>query len=217
MSQDFIAYKKFTDKESAEHIVGILETNDIQCHLEDQQHAYVKIVGYNQIDFGITLNIKEVDFVEADKILEKYYAQEIQNVDSYYYLFEFTDQELKEIIENPFDWGQFDFQLAKQILKSKGVEFGENYLQAKKDEKIAELSTIKKVPFYTIIAGYIFSIILPPIGLLIGVSIYYHRNILPNGYKFYIHSTNDRRQGKIIITISIIWIIVVITNIILQH
>jgi hypothetical protein len=216
MTIDFVAYKKFTDAKSAETIMNLLQERDIECLLQDDQHSYVKVVGYNQVDFGITLNIKENNITEADKILEEYYSQHVQEVDKDYYLFEFTDKELKDIIANPFDWGQFDYQLAKQILKEKGIEFSDNHLQEKKDERITELSKIKKVPMYMFIAGYIFAIALPPVGMLLGIMIVYNRNLLPNGTKFYIHSPKDRNQGKMILGISILWAATIILRLMIR-
>lgn len=214
---DFAAYKKFTDSKAAENIVEILKENDIECLLQDDQHSYLKIVGYNQVDFGVTLNIKGSDFAKADKILEEYYSQNISNVDKDYYLLSFTDDELKEIITHPFDWGQFDFQLARQILKDKGIQFSDAYLTNQKNEKLVELTQIKKVSIVMLIAGYLLSFGLPPFGTLIGIMIVYNRNLLPNGDKFYLHSAKDRTQGKIIIGISLIWSLIIISQVILRQ
>lgn len=198
--------------ESAEQIAGLLRKEKIECHLQDNTHAYVKIVGYNEIDLGITLNIKGEDFPKADKILEAYYSTEIDQVDKDYYLFEFTDQELKDILSHPYEWGMFDYQLAKKILKGKGIEYSEDFITAKKEEKINELSKIKKIPLYKLIIGYLLALFFPPGGMINGFLIVNNRNILPNGQKFYIHSEADRKHGKIIIAISICWMFLIIAG-----
>ncbi len=210
MSSEFIAYRKFTDIESAEEICDKLREKEIECSLQDNLHQYVKVIGYNEIDLGITLNIKSEDFPKADEILETYYSTEIENVDKSYHLFEFTDEELKDILAHPYEWGAFDFQLARKLLKEKGIEYSDDYINQRKLEKITDLSQVKKVPTYKIVTGYILSILLPPVGLITGLLIINNRNLLPNGQKFYIHPPSDRNHGQIMIAISIIWAAIVV-------
>ena len=209
MPIEYTSYKKFTDQESAEEITNLLRENGIECHLQDNLHHYVKAIGAHQVDFAVILNIKTDDFIKADKILAAHYLKAIEDVDKTYYLFEFTDEELKDIISNPYDWGNFDFQLAKKILKEKGIEYSDSYIESKKEEKINELSRIKKIPVYKLVAGYLLAFFLPPVGMINGFLIVNNRNILPNGQKFYIHSEADRKQGRIIIAVSIIWALII--------
>ena len=210
MAIEFVSYRKFTDTESAEDIVKLFHENNIPCRLVDEQHAYVKVVGYTPIDFGISININPDDFVKADKILEAYYLKDIKTIDKDYYLFDFTDEELKNVVSNPHDWGQFDILLANKILKEKGIGYSDNDIENKKEERIAALSIVKKIPVYKIALGYILSIIFPPGGMINGFLILNNRNILPNGKKFYVHSEKDRLHGKAFIGISIMWIIIII-------
>ena len=136
MASDFVAYKKFTDLDSAQEIIDLLKLNNITCHLLDETFANVKIVGYSPIDFGITLNIKPDDFKRANQVLEQYYLAEIEKADPNYHLFDFTDGELKEIVSNPYDWGEFDFHLAKKILRTRGIEINEGAIENQKKQKL---------------------------------------------------------------------------------
>jgi hypothetical protein len=202
MAAEFIAFKKFTDLDSSEELLMLLKENKIECHLQDETYSNVKFVGYNPIDFGFTLNIKPQDFTNANSILEAYYLKEIQKADVSYYLYEFTDAELKEIVEKPYEWGEFDFLLAKKILKERGIEISEEAIERNKEEKVAELSKVVKVSKLKLICGYIASILFPPYALISGFLIVNNRNILPNGQKVYLHSAADRTHGKVIIALS---------------
>ncbi len=208
--EEFIAYKKFTDTDSAEEVCELLRDKGIEYKLVDSSHAYVKVVGYSQIDPGIIINIQSIDFEEADKILDAYYLSQIQSVDKTHYIFDFSDDELKEIIKNPYDWGSLDFHLAKKILSDKGFEYSQSYIEDRKAEKVNELSQVKTVSIYKMFLGYIFAIILPVVSLLIGLLIVNTRNVLPNGQKLYAYAEKDRLHGKIMITISIIWMTIFI-------
>ena len=208
MNTDFILYQKFTDIESAEEFANELNKNGIEYHLEDNNHSYVKVYGYNPIDISFGVNIKAQDFAKADLILEKYYDEQIENIDKSYYLFEFTDEELKNIISNPYEWGRLDYQLAKHLLKERGLEISDAEIKAIKTEKINELSKNEKESHLRIITGYILAFTIPVFPILIGLTIKYNRRILPNGEKFYINSEQDRKHGQRIIIINIVWLFI---------
>jgi len=217
MDSEFIAYKKLTDLQSAEEISNELTKNGIECHLQDDMQSYVKVVGYNQINPGVTINIKSQDFSKADKILDAYFSAEISDVDKDYYLFQFSDEELKEIIANPQEWGIFDFQLAKKLLETKGVTYSEEYFDSQKQTIIKTLSKIKKISLYKLVLGYLLAFLFPPAGMLNGFLILNNRNILPDGKKFYLYSEKDRMHGKVILTLSIIWLSTLIVGSIVEQ
>jgi len=208
MPEEFVLYQKFTDTTIAEEIAAVLKDNGIEGHLQNNLHAYVNIVGYNPIDFAIGLNLKPADFPAADKILETYYAQLIEKADKDYYLFDFTNEELHDIIANPYDWGQFDYQLAKHILKAKGEDISDAHVQEMKKAKIDALSEKKKLSQVKLISGYILSILVPVAAIIIGITIIYNRTVLPNGQKFYIHTEKERAHGKRMIVISLVWMFI---------
>ena len=210
MTDDFTIYRKFSDTESAEEVCELLRENGIEYHLLDSSHTYLKVIGYSQIDPGVIINIQPDEFSKADKVLDSYYLKQIENVDKSHYIFYFSDDELKEVVKNPYDWGTLDFHLAKKILKDKGHEFSDDYIEERKAKKIKELSQIKKVTFYKLILGYILSLFLPGVGLIIGLLIVNTKNVLPNGEKLHTYSKNDRLHGQIMIVISIAWATIII-------
>ena len=71
-------------------------------------------------DRDINIKLKPADFTVAQKELENYYGYQADQADSGYYLYEFTNEELYEIIEKPDEWGDFDYQIALKILEKKG-------------------------------------------------------------------------------------------------
>jgi hypothetical protein len=66
------------------------------------------------------------DFAVAQRELEKYYRAQIAHAEDDYYLFEFSDAELNEILSKPDEWGDFDYQLAQQLLRERGNGAGRN-------------------------------------------------------------------------------------------
>ncbi|MBL0358811.1 MAG: hypothetical protein IPP72_18960 [Chitinophagaceae bacterium] len=64
MANDYLLYQKFTDTESAEAFVAVLNKNGIECHLQDNNHAYVKVYGYSSIDIAVGVNITDRELKE---------------------------------------------------------------------------------------------------------------------------------------------------------
>ena len=217
MTEEFITYRKFTDAESAEEVCEQLREHSIEYKLLDSSHSYLKVIGYSQIDPGVIVNIKPRDFKKADRILDQYYMNLVENVDKSHYIFEFSDDELKDIVKNPYDWGSLDLHLAKKLLKDKGIELSETYVEERKSEKLKELSKSKEASFYKIILGYIFSFILPAVGLIIGLLIVNTKNVLPNGHRLPAYSNSSRTHGQVMIVISVIWATVVIFGMLIKN
>ncbi len=215
MANDFFLFKKFTDVASSREIINLLEDNDIECRFHDDTITYTKNIN-NTFEVGCTLSIKSEDFNKANSVLEKYYLDEIETVDKSYYLFNFSDTELMEIINKPFEWGEFDFHLAKIILKERGTEISEKYIEERKQQRVAALSKIEKVPTYKLIMGYICSLFVPPYAIISGLTILHNGNILPNGKKFYLHSTEDRKHAKIFLTLGIITVVISVLTVIIK-
>lgn len=208
MTTDYILYQKFTDVESAEDFAAELAANGIAYKLEDNNHAYVKLVGYNTIDIAIGLNIQAKDFTKADAILEQYYDKQVSNIDSSYHLLSYSDTELQDIITHPYDWGKFDYQLAKHILNQRGVEISNATIHTIKAEQVQAQSVKQKANVFKIICGYILAILFPIAAYFVAVSITHNRKILPNGEKFYINTDSDRKHGEIIMVIATFTLIV---------
>ena len=101
-------------------------------------------------------------------------------------------------------------QLAKKILKDKGEIISDETVSKMKEDTIAQLSKTEAVSTSKIIAGYILSIIFPFAGIYIGMSILNNKKILPNGQLFYIHDARDRKRGDQILTLSIMWIFIIV-------
>lgn len=204
-------FQKFTDLESAEMILDEFKKNGIECHIEDNNHAYVSVVGFNSIDFAVALNIKQCDFVKAEEVLGLFYERHIAAIDPEYYLFNFTTEELREILYNPLEWGLLDYHLAKQILINRGVPVDEGQLKLVKAEKIADLGKAKPISPFRLFVYYLFCFVFPPYSMVNGFLIVNGGSTLPNGQKVYSRPEKDRRHGKIMIGLSIVATIVIIS------
>lgn len=204
MNETFLTFKRFNQEDIAKDLVEKLEKHKIEYQVEDNDKFFDPTFARNPLSRDIHIKLKPKDFSFAQKELEKYYQSQIENVDKDYYLFEFSDTELNEIISKRDEWGDFDYQLAQKILRERGKEVKPEIIesiQKKRMDDLAKPDTYNKAWIYT---GYISAILGGIFGIFIGYHLFYSKKTLPNGRSVYIYNEPQRQQGKIILILSCI-------------
>jgi len=142
-------------------------------------------------------------FEDADQMLLINAEKQVQNVERDYYLFDFTNAELIDVVNKKEEWNHFDTVLAKHILNERNIAIPhkEIYSQYKP----------ARLEYKWLIAEYIISIAFIFIGIIIGtLTLGAYRN-LPNGKKEKLYDYYTLKHAKIMIVIGIIrtslWII----------
>ena len=70
-------------------------------------------------EFLVKVNKQHYD--RAVKFVQSYLVIEVQKIESDYYLFDFSNEELYELLATKHEWSRFDVLLAKKILKDRGL------------------------------------------------------------------------------------------------
>ncbi|GGI24382.1 hypothetical protein [Pedobacter mendelii] len=155
------------------------------------------------------VKIKSSDFEKADKVLTAISAKDVSAVDQNHYLFNFTDEELRDILLKSDEWSKYDYLLAQKILQDRGHKIDTETINALKEKRIEELAKPEKNQKLSIVAGYVFAIFGGLIAIFIGWHLFSHKKTLPNGEQVYSYSEQDRKQGRIILILgtlsAIIW------------
>ena len=212
MKDKYLTFQKFNDIGLANEIAERLKQNNIDYLLEDNQKMFDPSFANNTIEPEISLKLKPADFSIANSALEKYYESLIDTVDKDYYLFEFTDEELIEIISKPDEWGHFDYQLAKKILKDRGKEIKPEIAELLRSQRNKDLAKPDIPHKYWIYFGYFSALFGGIFGIIIGWTLAYFKKTLPNGQRVYAYSERERDHGTIMFLISsvslILWIFI---------
>lgn len=211
MNESFLTFKKFKDLELAKEISNQLKQNNIEFLLEDNPKFFDPTFANNTFDPYILIKIKPEDFTKANAALEEYYKMSLSHVESDYYLFEFTDNELFEIISKPDEWGPFDYQLSKKILGDRGKEVKPEEAKFLKEKRLIELAKPETSPKFWIYFGYFSAIVGGFFGIIIGSSLIYLKKTLPTGKRIYTYGDKERAHGRRILFISCIALIVYLT------
>lgn len=217
MSDTFLTFKVFSNNEAAEDFAEVLKRNDIPYFIEEDALVFDPSYANNEFNKDFRLKLRQQDFERANKVFEDYYSKQLDKVDKDYYLFEFTDEELEEIIAKPDEWGHFDYQLAQKLLVERGREIKPQETKELRNKRINELSKPDTVKRSSIILSYILCFFFFPVGLFIGWNWGYSKKTLPNGQRVYVYDNNVQKHGRrifamglILLVLSVIFKIVVV-------
>lgn len=204
MKENYSIFKKFSTLEQANELKELLNENGIESLLTDNILPFDVTFSGNTLHHEYEIKIQQSDFKKAEEILEKNAENLIDGIDKDYYLFEFTNEELYEILLKPDEWNELDYTLSQQILKQRGKSVDKELLNSLKNERLKDLAKPEANQKPWIIAGYILSLSGGFLGLIIGYSLWTSKKTLPDGQKVYSYSTNDRKHGKYIFYIGLI-------------
>lgn len=207
MQQEFLTFQKFNNIESAKALADFLVENNIAYEIDDERNYYDISYSFNKHDFDIRLKIASADFEKAYAAIETYYASELNNVEEDYYLLEFTNDELLEILNKPDEWGVFDYLLAKKILTNNGIDI--SHAVELKKQRVDALTQPLKSPAIWVVLGYLSAVLffvwfyIIGIALSVGVTLVFLKRTLPNGKSVYYFDNASRANGKAILIIAI--------------
>lgn len=211
---ELVTYKKYRTEEEAIELIDLLKSNGVEYYIENIAPSVVDttFTPGNELDDKVAVKLKPTDFEKADDLLSKVATESINLVDSDHYLFDFTDEELLEVLENFNEWSKTDFLLAQRILKERGKYITDEQIQELKEKKIAELRKPEKGNRGWLIAGYIFAFLGGLLGLFIGYHHYKFKKSLPTGERVYAYDAKTRGTGQRIFYIGLVsiifWIII---------
>ncbi len=201
----FLTFKAFNEKSIAEDFSNVLEENGIEFLIEEDALIFDPSYANNPLNKEYLVKIKQTDFIKAGKAYENYFQVYLDQVPGDYYLFEFSDKELLDIIQKPDEWGSLDYMLAKKLLSEKGIIITTGEAESIRSTRLKELSAPSSETGSTIFFAYIICIILFPLGLILGWIWGYSKKKLPNGDKVFSYSISVRNHGRNIFLLG--WIV----------
>jgi hypothetical protein len=214
MKEKLIPFKKFYDYNLAVEVKEHLEANNIECIIEENAQYFSPSITGASLNNAINLKINPADFNKARDILFSYYLEAIKSIDKDYYLFEFSDQELFEIISKPDEWGELDFILAQEILKDRGKEIKPELLKSLGKQRLTHLSKKEKTKKYLIYKGYFWAFFGGLGAIIFGYDLANSKKIMPNGDNVYTYDEEERKHGERIFQLGcislIIWVVLIL-------
>jgi len=200
---EFLSYRHFRTIEDTEELTTILDENSIEYAIEEES-ASVDITFTGNLETEFHVKLHQEDFDKVNEILEKQAAETVDQIDTSHYLYQFSNEELFEILEKPDEWSDVDHLLAHKILKSRGAQITDEEVDGLKLLRNDELAQPEKASPFFILLGYAFALAGGLIGIFIGYYIYSTHKILSDGERLPMFDESSRVKGKIIMIVSII-------------
>jgi hypothetical protein len=196
-------FRGFYTEEEAAGIYNLLMKSGIDAKVEKKRPiADTSIVGHDS-DHNVFIKIKNSDFTKANELIDSYIELNLSAIDSDYYLYGFTNEELFDIIKKPDEWNNQDFIIAKKILAERGYNLSETEVKNLTQTRLTELEKPEKISFSGIFVGYV-TAMFGIIGLIFGLILVNSKKVLPNGRKAFVYDTWTRGHGKSMIIIGAI-------------
>lgn len=204
MENEYVIFRKFSSVEEAREMEVILNNHEIETIIGDNIPPVDVTFSGSTLLNEYEIQIKQDDFEKAEEIIQENAGDILDQIEKDHYLFDFTDEELFEILLKSDEWSAFDYTLAQRILEERGKTIDKDLLNSLKTQRLTDLAQPEGNQKSWIIGGYIFAFIGGLLGAIIGYSIWTSKKTLPNGEKVYSHSDEDRTQGKYIFYIGLI-------------
>jgi hypothetical protein len=211
MMDVFQTFHSFNDMDLANELAEKLKQRNIEFIIEKSKPLLDSSFVNTSLEQNIHIKLQPNDFEKAHVALEDYYKAQLNNIDSDYYLFSFSNDELKEIIAKSDEWGYLDYQLARKLLKERGEEINDEAANKLRQDRIKSLSEPEKAGKLLLFFGYCFIPFGIIIGFFIGRHLFYNKRLLPNGKTIFNYREPDRKHGyRIMIIAGILFVLAII-------
>jgi hypothetical protein len=204
MREEYLRFKLFQDRQTAEDFAEVLKQNNIDYKIDEDSLMFDASFANHPLARDYVIAVNQTDFKKASSAYDEYFAKQLNDVPADYYLLQFSDDELLDILAKPDEWGAFDYQLSTALLKKRGIDINREKTDRLKADRYYELARPEGEDAKNIVGYYIVSIFFFPVGWIIGWIWGDSKKQLPDGYRVYAYNEKVRLHGRTILLISIV-------------
>jgi len=203
-----MTFQKFNSVEEAEELISTLKENGVIVQVEDASPPVDITFSGNTLQNEIRIKIMQSDFETANQILEKQAEQLADEFSEDHYLYEFTDDELIEIIEKPDEWCKEDYLLSQKILNDRGQEISREKVEELRQKRIEDLRKPEKGHTGWLIFGFISALLGGLFGVFIGWYHWTFKKTDPTGQRVYAYDPMTRKRGQQIFWLGLVFLFI---------
>jgi hypothetical protein len=131
--------KSFSDEAQFNDLLEILKKNDSPFQSEAYRERMDSVSLIN-LPPQFVVKINSDNFERVFEILDYVATKEIFEIDKSHYLFNFSDEELFDLLAKTDEWSAFDYQLAQKILDEREKQVDKEFLNSLKKARIDTLA-----------------------------------------------------------------------------
>lgn len=198
----FLAYQDFPSPEVAQPLLDLLRQHGVAFETNYEPARFSAVFGKTTTPHFV-VRLHAADFEPVRQLEETANVRLLAQLPSDHYLFGFSDEELMELLARPDEWNGLDVALASRLLRERGRDVSPEAVQQLRQRRVAELARPADSSGAWIAAGYGFALLGGLVGLFIGLHLFSHQKILPDGRRVPAFSAADRRHGRRIFALSL--------------
>lgn len=194
-TDELVVFREFQDKELLQECQDLLQEYDIPFYVEDTKPRFDVTFANDDSQRFYRIRVQPADLERAQQLSAELDRDLFAELPSDYYLFQFTDDELIEVVHKIDEWSSFDVLLAEKLLVERGVKLDPEELEQSRQERIALLDAPDKEGKIMILAGYLFAFMGGLLGLMIGLILLNAKKTTHAGLKVHRYSERARKNG----------------------
>ena len=200
--EELSVFKTFYSAEDANALGDLLKKNGIKTEVGSLRIILDKAIIGDILQGEVYVKIPGPDFEKANSIINEQIEQNLAVVEKDYYLYEFSNEELQEILDKADEWSNQDVIIAKSVLKERGLSPTEEQVKKAASQRMQELAKPQSEKNYRILIGYLLAFFFFVYGIFYGLMLYNAKKLLPNGQQVYTYNERIRNHAIIITIIS---------------
>lgn len=196
-------FKTVATREEAKELVELLDRNAIYCRVSSGGNLDSAMEG-DTFAHQFELFVSEDDLERAKSLCLELAQESLSDIDTDYYLFSYSNEELIDILKARDEWSELDVLLSEKILTERCVTFNQEELNRERVNNLEAASKPEAINQVWIIIAYIFVFLTGFYGSFVGFSIWKATKKLPNGEKRPAYSEQARKHGFNIFVIGVV-------------
>ena len=202
-TENLVLFRAFNDLDSLNEFSELLEHHQIPFKVDDSKQRFDVTFSNNDTTRFYQIKIRVQDQERVQAIADQLDLELIKSMPTDYYLFDFTEEELKDVIKKNFEWSNFDVKLATKLLADKGIVVTQEEIQLKKQEHLDLLDEPEKENKLVIICGYILCFLGGILGVVIAIALLNAKKTNSAGIRVPTYSANTRKHAKNMLVIFV--------------
>lgn len=199
-----VLIREFREEESLNDTKQLFDDASIPYAVFDSDARFDVTFAYDKSHRSLKIYVPDHFAKKARALCDAEDRAIIERLPKDYYLFSFTNDELKAIIVKSFEWSPLDVSLAKALLKERGENpESEDLLQQEEAAKIT-FDSPEKMSGWTLFWGYFFSVLGGWIGIFFVAYILTSKKTTHEGVKMARFDTSSKKQAYYMIFIIVL-------------
>jgi len=186
-----IALQEFFSKKGIESVLDSTKLNFDATFANTESHSYL-------------VRLESRFFSKAHLILDEFCKSTLtpQIVKGHFFQ-EYKSDELTEVVESPAEWSPFEYHVAVDILRQRGVEYSDSDLENFKSKSIEKQFKVTSIPSFARLLWSAAVLILPMFAIGAGFFFQLIKRPDENGENQFIYDKSSREFASVILWSSL--------------